>query len=94
MKALRVIVTPDAENDLRTYLSYLRDVKKSPQSLKSVLEDFRETKNVLSTVARSLQEPESEDLKLRGLKRINFRKHNYFMLYHIDSDNVVYITNA
>ena len=27
MKNHRVIVTPDAENDLKTYLAYLRDVK-------------------------------------------------------------------
>jgi len=93
MKRYRVLVTPDAEADLKIYLSYLRSVKKNPQAVKSVLEDFRNTKNDLKSVARSLPEPDSEKLKARGLKRINFKKHNYFLLYYIDSMDIVYVTN-
>ncbi len=93
MKRYRVLVTPDAEADLKIYLSYLRNVKKNPQAVKSVLEDFRNTKNDLKSVARSQPEPDSEKLKARGLKRINFKKHNYFLLYYIDSMDIVYVTN-
>ena len=88
-----MLVTPDAEADLKIYLSYLRSVKKNPQAVKSVLEGFRNTKNDLKSVARSLPEPDSEKLKARGLKRINFKKHNYFLLYYIDSMDIVYVTN-
>ncbi|MCR4749322.1 MAG: type II toxin-antitoxin system RelE/ParE family toxin [Lachnospiraceae bacterium] len=94
MKTYRVIVTPDAEADLKKYLAYLRDVKKNPQAVKSVLEDFKDTKNELKSVAQSLPGPDSEKLKARGLKRINFKKHNYFLLYYIDPIDTVYITDV
>ena len=94
MKKYRVIVTPDAENDLKAYLAYLRDVKKNTQAVNGVLADFRDTKNELKSVALSLQEPDSEKLKERGLKRINFKKHNYFMLYYIAPTDNVYVTNV
>ncbi len=63
MKQYKVIVTPDAEEDLRKYVAYLRDVKKNPQAVKNVLEDFRDTKKSLKNVAGSIKEPDSEKLK-------------------------------
>lgn len=93
MKEYRVIVTPDAEEDLRKYLLYLRKIKKNSQAVKNVLNDFKETKKELEKAAGSLANPESEELKRRGLKRINFIRHNYFMLYYIDKDENVYVTN-
>ena len=94
MKRFRVIVTPDAESELRKYLAYLRRVKKNPQAAKNVLEDFRETKKILSSVAKSLSDPDSEKLRERGLKRINFGRHNYFLLYYIDENEVVFVTDV
>ena len=89
MKKYKVIVTPDAEHDLKAYLKYLRDIKKNPQAVKNVLNDFRDTIKLLRDVAGSLAEPESEKLVTRSLRRINFKRHNYFMLYYIDSSDVV-----
>ena len=94
MKKFRVIVTPDAESELRGYLTYLRRVKKNPQAVKNVLKDFTETKKALSSVAKSLPDPESEKLRERGLKRINFERHNYFLLYYIDENDVVFVTDV
>ena len=93
MKHYKVIVTPDAEGDLQAYIAYLRHVKKNPQAVKNVLKDFRETKENLGRVAGSLGEPYSDELRKRGLKRINFLKHNYFALFYIGADDTVYITN-
>ena len=61
MKRYRVVVTPDAEEDLRKYLLYLRDKKKNPQAVRNVLKDFRATKKSLCNVAGSLKEPENEE---------------------------------
>lgn len=94
MMKYNVKVTPDAEKDLKAYLTYLYNVKRNPQAVKNVIEDFNETANMLSAVASSIAEPDSEKLKARGLKRINFKRHNYFLLYYIGSDDVVYITNV
>ena len=79
MKQYRIIVTPDAEEDLERYISYIRNIKKNPQAVKSILEDFRETKKSLHDVAGSLRQPYSEELQKRDLKRMNFLKHNYFL---------------
>ena len=95
MKKYKIIVTPDAKEDLRAYLSYLRIQKKNPQAAKNVLEDFRATKENLSSIADSLADPESEKLKEKGLKRLNFVKgHRYFVLFKIETDGKVYITDV
>ena len=53
MMKYNVKVTPDAEKDLKAYLTYLYNVKRNPQAVKNVIEDFNETANMLSTVALS-----------------------------------------
>jgi len=94
MKKYKVIVTPDAKEELKEYLSYLRNVKKNPQAVRNILEDFRATTNTLSKMADSIAEPASEKLKSRKEKRLNFvNGHNYFVLYKI-VDEKVYITDV
>ena len=93
MKNYKVMVTPEAEKELKGYIAYLRSVKKNPQAVRNVLNDFKDTKTSLGNVAGSLKEPESEELRSRGLKRMNFLRHNYFLLYYIGNDEIVYITN-
>ena len=41
MKSYKVIVTPEAE--LKGYIAYLRSVKKNPQAVRNVLNDFKDT---------------------------------------------------
>lgn len=84
----KVIVSKSAEDDLDSFLEYIIFAKQNPDAAESVLEDYYETVCRLATIAGSLPEPESEILKEKGLKRINFRKHNYFALYHIDGQTV------
>lgn len=80
MKTYKVVVTPDAEEDLKRYLRYLKNVKLNPYAAKSVAEDYIATKKQLSAVAGSIRKPDSEKLCERDLKRFNFLKHDYFML--------------
>ena len=68
MKKYKVIVTPDAKEDLRAYLSYLRNEKKNPQAVKNVLEDFRATRDSLSNVAGSLGDPERVSYPLEAVE--------------------------
>ncbi len=94
MKSFKVKVTPKAMDDIRKYINYIRDVKHNLQAARNVLKDFKNTQESLSLVAESLALPESEILKSRNLKRMNFLHHNYFLLYYIGTDNVVYITDV
>lgn len=92
MKTYRVVITKQAQNDLRTKLAYIRNRLKNPQALRNVYEDYRETRKELEQTAGIIHEPESDALRSRNLKRINFRRHNYFMLFRMKDDRVE-ITN-
>ena len=92
MKQYKVQITPEAKKDLKRYRDYLIVVKKNQQAAKNVVLDFHETAKQLRSSAGSLKEPESEKLKMRRLQRINFQKHDYFLLYRVDED-VVSVTN-
>lgn len=93
MKTYRVVVTPDAENDFKERLAHIKEVFKNSQAAKSVLDDYKRTRKALSTVAGSIAEPDSMKLRQRGLKRMNFQSHNYFILFRI-VENRAEITNV
>ena len=38
-----------------------------------------------------LADPDDEKLKQRGLKRINFLHHNYFMLFRVENENAIIV---
>ena len=92
MKTYIVKITPDAKADLDRYKNYLLEKKNSKQAARNVVKDFNLTATKLKDVAGSLAEPESLKLKERGLKRINFLKHDYFLLYRIEG-SYVYVTD-
>ena len=93
MKKYKVIVTPRAQQDIKAYVDYIKNTFKNPQAARSVFEDYVKTRKTLSLMAETIQEQNSELLNRRGLKRINFRNHDYFMLFWIDCNNIVRITN-
>ena len=78
MKKYRVVEAPRAKKDIKRYIGYLRNEKKSQQAAQALFDDYRATKKKLVEVAGMLNDPDNEILKQRGLKRINFIKHNYF----------------
>ena len=92
MKKYRAVITKQAQADLREKLSYIRDHLRNLQAVQNVYTDYKQTRKALEDVAGTIREPESEKLRERDLKRINFRTHNYFMLFRI-RDNRVEITN-
>ncbi len=50
MKTYRVVVTRQAQNDLREKLGYIRDHLKNPQAVKRVYDDYRQTRKALERV--------------------------------------------
>ena len=92
MNNYKVEILPKAREDLRRALNYLIYVKLSPKAADSVLKDFEETIEKLSYLADSYQMLESDILRKRSLKRVNFSRHKYFLLYKIENDKV-FITN-
>lgn len=93
MKKYRVIVSPDAKEDLRRALAYIKKELKNPQAARNVMDDYIATRKTLSNTAASLKEPEPDSIcGKRGLKRINFLRHNYFILFKLDGDDAI-VTN-
>ena len=92
MKRYNVIRTDDAEEDLRKYVDYLVRVKRNPQAAQNVLDDFDGTVDMLETMAGSIAKPQSPKLNARNLKRINFQRHKYFLLFRVEGNDVI-ITN-
>ena len=92
MKHYKVFVQTDARDDLRKCIDYLLYIKKNRQAAQNLLEDFHETLGVLANIAGSVRDPESEMLNTRKLKRLNFRRHNYFLLFSVEND-IVTVTN-
>ena len=92
MNVYKVVATPKAREDLKRYAGYLKNVKKNPQAARNVIDDFLSTKEELAKVAGSVQEAQSEKLQSLGLKRLNFQKHDYFLLFQF-AGNIVKITN-
>ena len=93
MKTFHVFVTDEAKSDLQRYKNYLLYVKKSPQAAKNLLLDFREVRSRLESVAGSLKNPDSPKLRERKLKKINFTKHDYILLFRVE-ENKVFVTNV
>lgn len=87
--AYNVVVTSDAEKDLDEFIRYLLFEKKNEQAARNLLDDFEETKNILSNVADSLKDCDNPKLKQFGYKRINFRKHRYFMLCRVEGNMAI-----
>ena len=88
MKRYKVYITGRAFSDLRIRIGYLRNEKKSMQAAQALFDDYRETRSILANIAGALAESHDEKLKRRGLKRINFLHHNYFMLFKIEKEKV------
>ena len=68
----KVVISDEAISDLRRYVGYLINVKKTTQAASNLLDDYDETISTLSTVAGSLKMCESPNLRVRNLRRINF----------------------
>lgn len=88
----KVVITPDAEKDLDSFIQYLLFEKKNEQAASSVLNDFEITKQTLSGVAGSLKYCDNPKLKNLGYKRIHFQHHRYFMLFRV-VNNLVIVDN-
>ena len=80
MKTYKVVVTDEAQEAFKRYLRYVKNIKKNPYAAKNILDDYIATRKQLSSCAGMLAEPESEKLRQRNLKRMNFLNHDYFIL--------------
>ena len=89
MKIYKVKMSDVAKEDLDSILAYLKYELKNPQAVRNVYQDYKETRKVLAKTADTKPEPQSTKLIERDLRRIDFRRHDYFMLYRIEGDKAI-----
>ncbi len=87
MKEYRVIVAPEAEQQIMSYLAYILFVLNSEQAYKSVKGDYYKTLERLKTNAGSIRNPGEPELLERNLKKILFKDHNYVMLFRVTDED-------
>ena len=85
----KVTVTERAFEDLDNIIGYLLFRFNNAQAASGVLDDFDQTTAMLADCAGSLKLCENPSLKSLGYRRINFCRHDYFMLYRLEGDTAV-----
>ena len=88
MTTYKLVLTADLRTDLRRYLGYIKRKYGNDQAIKNIRDDFYKTVDSLKTNADVIKDPDSEDLRKRGLKRVNFHQHDYFLLFRIEGKQV------
>lgn len=86
MKEYRVEITPEAETQIKSYLSYILEQFQNEQAYEAVKKDYEETLRKLEKVAGSNRVCENPNLAKRGLRKMLFQKHDYVILYRIVGD--------
>ena len=93
MKTYHVIQTEEAAEAIHKRVHYLIDRYSNMQAAVSVWEDYKKTRDSLKMVAGSIADPQSQALRERRLKRLNFEAHDYFLLFRIE-DETVYVVSV
>ncbi|MCD7751102.1 MAG: type II toxin-antitoxin system RelE/ParE family toxin [Lachnospiraceae bacterium] len=88
MDSFNVIMAPRAWNQLNEFVDYIQFTLLNEQAAKSVYNDALETIEKLRIAADSLQYCRNPRLRKRGYRAINFRRHQYLMLYLVSGRNV------
>ena len=91
MKRYNVVTTPDADADLKRFFTYILLQLKNEQAAFSFLDDYDETIEILSKNAGMIKESEYKLLRERNLKRINFKRHRYFLLFSLNQDTATVV---
>lgn len=84
----KVLLTKESENDLDNIIKYILIEKKNKEAAESIMNDFSEIIKKLSYSAGSFKLCDNLRLKELGYRRLNFSKHDYFILYRIQQNNV------
>ena len=78
-----------ARKDIRRIIKYMLNKKRNPFAAERILDDYYHTAEKLSYMADTVSQPNDPSLQKRGLKRINFSKHDYFILFAIEGEAVI-----
>ena len=84
----KVLITKEAETDLDNIVNYILFEKSNKEAAESIMDDFSDVIENLSHSAGSFKLCDNVRLKNLGYRRLNFFRHDYFILYRIQQNNV------
>ena len=94
METYRIEITPDAETDVENCYRYIIGTFRSWETADAFLEDYCESLEKLRLVAGRLKTGEHPLMKSREIRRWNFLRHDYFILYTMKKNVAVIIAAA
>ena len=87
MKTWRVEVVPGVEQRLIEILSYIHDAPlHNPDAAKAIFEDFEATIAAITLLGDRVPIGAHPIMRKRGLRRVNFRKHRFYVVYRVQDD--------
>ena len=87
MKTRHVEVTPGVGQRLIEILTYIHDTPlHNPDAAKAIFEDFEATIAAVALMGDRIPIGTHPIMRKRGLRRMNFRKHRFYVLYRIHGD--------
>ena len=93
MDSYKIIITPDAEEDLLELRNYIADVLLARDTARNYIRTIRKEIGTLSEMPAKYKPVDDEPWHSRGIRRI--MANNFFVYYRIDEDRkLVYILNV
>lgn len=93
MDAYKIIITPDAEEDLVELRNYIADVLLARDTARNYIRTIRKETGSLSELPARYKPVDDEPWHSRGVRRIIV--NNFFVYYRIDEEHKrVYILNV
>ena len=93
MDSYKIIITPDAEEDLVELRNYIADVLLARDTARNYIRTIRKEIATLSEMPARYKPVDDEPWHSRGIRRI--MANNFFVYYRIDEDRkLVYILNV
>ena len=78
-----------AEEQYDNILDYLANVKKNPQAVNGVIDDFDYAVEQLAKAADTFGYCQDERLKTMEFHKLHFKSHRYLVVYRINGDRVI-----
>ena len=91
MKRYHVETTPDSDYDLSRHFDHIYTNLQNEQAAFSFLDDYDETIETLADHAATIKESDNAILRERNLRRINFQRNRYFLLFSTQQETVTVV---
>ena len=78
-----------AEEQYDSILSYLANVKRNPQAVNGVIDDFDHAVELLERMADTFGYCQDERLRVNGFHKIHLKSYRYLLVYRVNGSKVV-----